>query len=139
MQGESDGQGSKDGVDDGAEEQEDDEAQRATDLERLKEDMNRIPLKTLLKAQKKLAAKSTSSRKASTSAAEDAEVPAKQRKGRLAPRRDMAPDLLKSKAEVDEAKNRHKPRVRQSRDNKHVSTIYLVRSMLPPSRIHTAS
>jgi len=84
--------------------------------------MKRIPLKTLLKAQKKLAAKSTSSRKASTSAAEDAEVPAKQRKGRLAPRRDMAPDLLKSKAEVDEAKNRHKPRVRQSRDNKHAPT-----------------
>lgn len=82
--------------------------------------MKKIPLKTLLKAQKKLQA-STTTRRSKDNPADHGgvEPPHKSRRGREAPRREMDPDLLKAKGEVNDASELRKKRKKQSRDNKH--------------------
>jgi hypothetical protein len=97
-------------------------------------ELRSIPLKTLLKAQKKLAASTASSRSAKgwrsaveeedgDEAAAAAAGPGKLRKGRQISRRGMAPDLLvprKDKVDGDDAlQARRKGKVKQHRESKH--------------------
>lgn len=92
--------------------------------------MQKIPLKTLLKAQKRLSAKEGSSRKAGSTDTDKGEGPStsKHRKGREAPRRVMAPALTKAKpsASLDGAERRPskgKGKVKAHRDHKHASVL----------------
>lgn len=91
--------------------------------------MQKIPLKTVLKAQKRLSSKESSSTKPCTSKAinEDDPVPSsKHRKGREAPRRAMAPELTKPRVgpairatEDRTSKGKGKGKVKAHREHKH--------------------
>lgn len=89
--------------------------------------MQKIPLKTLLKAHKRLSAKEGSKRASTSKVSDDGEVLAttKHRKGREAPRRAMAPELTKRKAPVQDGRldperpSKGKGKVKPHRDNKH--------------------